>query len=284
MLGKTLILGGSGLLGQALVSTLRQLHIPPLTPSHAELDVLDFRALENYLAKHKPSIIFNAVAYTQVDKAEDEEDAAMRLNRDLPARLAEFVAEKNIWLMHYSTDFVFDGNKKTPYLPSDAINPLNAYGRSKLAGEKAILATAPENSCIVRTAWLFGPGGKNFVKTVISKAMEGEPLRIVDDQIGSPTFTDDLAHYSLSLANIRKPGIFHIVNQGAVSWYDLAQVTLRIMDYRSPLTAIKTGEFPSKAARPAYSALNSKDFILAAGIVPRSWLAALEAFLGAYTV
>ena len=281
MLGKTLILGGSGLLGQDLVSTLRQVYIPPLAPTREELDVLNFRALEAYVAKHKPSVIFNAAAYTQVDQAEDEEDAAMRLNRDLPAQLAKLVAGKDIWLMHYSTDFVFDGTKGAPYTPKDTPNPLNAYGRSKLAGEQAILAHAPDNSCIVRTAWLFGAGKKSFVRTILSNAVEGKPLRIVDDQIGSPTFSSDLAHYSLALANVHKPGIFHIVNQGAVSWYDLVCAALKLRGIRTDITPVKTGEFFCKAARPAYSALDTKDFIAATGIVPRSWLAALEVFLGA---
>lgn len=281
MLGKTLILGGSGLLGQDLVSTLRQVYIPPLAPTRDELDVLDFQALEAYLNEHKPSVIFNTTAYTQVDQAEDEEDAAMLLNRDLPARLAKLVAGKNTWLMHYSTDFVFDGTKGSPYTPKDTPNPLGVYGRSKLAGEQAILAQAPDNSCIVRTAWLFGVGKKNFVRTIISNAVEGKPLRVVNDQIGSPTFSADLAHYSLGLANARKPGIFHIVNQGAVSWYDLACAALKLRNVRADIIPVKTGEFPCKAVRPAYSALDTKDFIAATGIVPRPWLAALEAFLGA---
>ncbi len=268
-------------MGQDLVSTLRQVYIPPLAPTREELDVLDFQALKAYLDEHKPSVIFNAAAYTQVDQAEDDEDAAMLLNRDLPKQLAKLVAGKNIWLMHYSTDFVFDGTKGSPYTPKDTPNPQNVYGRSKLAGEQALLAHAPGNSCIVRTAWLYGARRKNFVRTIISNAMEGKPLRVVDDQIGSPTFSSDLAHYSLALANVRKPGIFHIVNQGAVSWYGLACAALKLRGIRGGITPVKTGEFACKAARPAYSVLDTKDFIAATGIVPRPWFSALEVFLGA---
>lgn len=281
MLEKALILGGTGLLGQALVTVLRDLQLTPLVPTRHELDVLNFAALEDYLDTHRPSAIFNAVAYTQVDKAEDEEDAALPLNRDLPAQLARLVENKNTWLMHYSTDFVFDGAKQRPYTPEDAVNPLSAYGRSKLEGEKAILARKLENACIVRTAWLFGPGRKNFVDTILAKAAEGEALRVVDDQLGSPTFTEDLAGYSLSLAQTRTPGIFHITNRGSASWFTLAQTALRLRGLTTLITPIKTGDFPCKAARPAYSVLQTRRFTQATGIVPRAWTAALEDYLGA---
>lgn len=281
MLEKVLILGSTGLLGQALVAVLRDLQLTPLTPARRELDVLDFAALKDYLDTHRPRVIFNAVAYTQVDKAEDEEEAAMPLNRDLPAQLARLIEGRNIWLMHYSTDFVFDGQKQRPYTPEDAPNPLSAYGRSKLAGEKAILARAPGNACIVRTSWLFGPGRKNFVDTILAKATEGEALRVVDDQFGSPTFTEDLAGYSLSLAQTRAPGIFHIANRGTASWFTLAETALKLKGLDTPIMPIKTGDFPCKAVRPAYSVLQTRRFTQATGIVPRAWTAALEDYLGA---
>ena len=281
MLGKALILGGTGLLGRALVTILRDLQLTPLAPARHELDVLDFEALENYLGTHRPSAIFNAVAYTHVDKAEDEEEAALPLNRDLPAQLARLVEGKNTWLVHYSTDFVFDGRKQRPYTPEDTPNPLSAYGRSKLEGEKAILARKLDNACIVRTSWLFGPGRKNFVDTILAKATEGEALRVVDDQLGSPTFTEDLAGYSLSLAQARKPGIFHIANRGTASWFTLAQTALNLKGLDTPITPIKTSDFPCKAVRPAYSVLQTRRFTQATGIVPRAWTAALEDYLGA---
>ncbi len=281
MLEKTLILGGTGLLGRALCTVLRELRLAPLAPTRGELDVLDGKALKNYLDEHRPSAIFNAVAYSQVEDAEDDEDAAMPLNRDLPAQLARLVAGREIWLTHYSTDFVFDGQKQRPYLPEDATTPLSAYGRSKLAGEQAILAKNLSNVCIVRTAWLFGPGRKNFVNTILSKALEGSPLRVVDDQIGSPTFTEDLAHYSLSLTKARLPGIFHIVNRGAASWYDLAKAALRLKGLDTSIMPVKTEDFPMKATRPNYSVLQTKKFTQATGIVPRSWEEALADYLGA---
>ena len=281
MLGKVLILGGTGLLGQALVSVLRELQLTPLAPDRQELDVLNFAALQDYLAEHRPTAIFNAVAYTQVDRAEDEEDAAMLLNRDLPEQLARMVKDENTWLLHYSTDFVFDGKKQRPYNPEDATNPLGAYGRSKLAGEKAILEQNLDNACIVRTSWLFGPGRKNFVATILGKALAGEDLRVVDDQTGSPTFTEDLASYSLSLAQTRRPGIFHIANRGAASWFALAEAALKLKDLHTSITPIKTGDFPCKALRPAYSVLHTKRFTEVTGIVPRTWTTALEDYLGA---
>lgn len=281
MLAKALILGGTGLLGQALTTTLRQLYLSPLTPTHSELDVLDFAALKNYLDAHQPSVIFNTVVYSQVEKAEDKSEAGalMALNRDLPAQLAKLVAGRNTWLMHYSTDFVFDGKKQRPYLPEDAPNPLSAYGRSKLAGENAILDMHLNNATIVRTAWMFGPGRNNFVKTIINKALDGESLRVVDDQVGSPTFSEDLALYSLSLAQSRVPGLFHIVNGGQASWYDLAKTALQMHGLDTPITPVKTKAFPLKAVRPEYSVLHTRKFTLATGIVPRPWTEALEFYI-----
>ena len=281
MLGNVLILGGTGLLGQALIAVLHELRLTPLAPGRQELDVLNFKALEDYLDAHRPSAIFNAVAYSQVEDAEDDENAAMPLNRDLPAKLAELTQSRGSWLMHYSTDFVFDGKKKFPYTPEDHPNPLNAYGRSKLAGENAILSLNTSTACIVRTAWLFGPGRKNFVRTILGKALEGSSLRVVDDQVGSPTFTEDLAHYSLSLAQTRAPGIFHIVNRGSVSWYTLAKTILEFKGLGTPITPVKTEDFPMKATRPAYSVLHTKKFTEATGIVPRPWTEALADYLGA---
>ncbi len=281
MLSKPLILGSRGLLGQSLGLMLRDAGLMPLAPDRAELDVLDFAALQAYLDKHKPTVIFNAVAYTQVDKAEDEPDEAMRLNRDLPAALAGMIKARPTWLIHYSTDFVFDGSKRTPYFPEDATNPQSVYGYSKLAGEEAILSRNLPNAVVVRTAWLFGPGKRNFVSTILGKAMEGVPLRVVDDQIGSPTFSDDLAQYSISLAQARAPGLFHIVNRGQASWYEFAKAALQMQGLPLDITAVKTGEFPVKAVRPAYSVLHTRDFSTATGIVPRAWTEALQDYLGA---
>ena len=281
MLSNVLILGGSGLLGQALATVLRQLRLPPLAPMRNELNVLDFKALEDYLDTHRPSVIFNAAAYSQVEDAEDDEGAAMPLNRDLPAQLADFTRRRDIRLMHYSTDFVFDGKKRVPYSPEDAPNPLSAYGRSKLAGENAVLSVNTTTACIVRTAWLFGPGRKNFVRAILGKALDGSPLRVVDDQLGSPTFTEDLAHYSLSLAQTGASGIFHIVNRGITSWYALAKTALELKGLSTPIMPVKTAEFPMKATRPEYSALHTKKFTQATGIVPRPWTEALADYLGA---
>jgi dTDP-4-dehydrorhamnose reductase len=183
--------------------------------------------------------------------------------------------------VHYSTDFVFDGKKTQPYLPEDEPNPLSAYGRSKRSGEQAIIAENLNNVCIIRTAWLFGPGRKNFVDTILNKAASGSPLRVVNDQIGSPTFTEDLARYSFNLVQVRTPGIFHIVNQGAGSWYDLARAALKLKDLKTPIIPVKTKEFPMKATRPKYSTLHTKKFAQVTGVEPRPWSEALADYLGA---
>lgn len=274
-----LILGGSGLLGSALVQYLDKQGISVNAPSRTDLDVLDALALDKYISKHEPDLIFNCVAYTQVDKAESEPEQAMLYNRDLPKTLGQIVKGKNSFLIHYSTDFVFNGLKKEPYKPEDTTDPLCVYGASKLAGEQELEKLELENCAILRTAWLFGPRRKNFVHTILSVCSKNGEASVVQDQIGSPTFTDDLAKLSYKFALARKSGIFHAVNSGEASWRELAAEAARLVLDRCIVHSINTESLGLPARRPMYSVLDNSSFSTVTGVKPRLWTEALQEYL-----
>ncbi len=276
-----LVLGGAtGLLGQALARVAAAAGYAVTATGRQDFDPCDSTALADRIDAVSPQIVFNAIAYTQVEQAEDEEEAAMRLNRVLPCALGRIVkARPGVHLVHFSTDFVFDGRKTSPYAVDDAPNPLNAYGRSKLAGEQALLQLQMENCCIVRTAWLFGPDKKNFVRTILDLCRQRSSLNVVHDQIGSPTYSMDLAAYSLKLAQAKGSGIFHIVNSGEANWCELAAEAVRLAQVECSINAIPSSEYPQKAVRPAYSVLDTSRFASVAGVIPRPWPQALADYI-----
>ena len=274
-----LLLGGSGLLGSALRRALAGAEWRVSAPSHQELNVLDFDALRGYLSALEPELIFNCVAYTQVDRAESEPALAMRCNRDLPQALGAWVRGRNSFLVHYSTDFVFNGQKAEPYLPGDPADPLCVYGATKLAGEEALQAMHLENCAILRTAWLYGPGGRNFVRTILGVcAMHGQ-ARVVDDQAGSPTYSRDLARWSVRFARAPQSGIFHAVNSGKTSWHGLAAEAVRLALPGCTVHPINTAELTLPARRPAYSVLDNSGFSVCIGEPMRPWTEALHDYL-----
>lgn len=274
-----LILGGSGLVGSALVQYLNKCGLSVNAPSRMMLDVLDFRALSDYISKHEPDLIFNCVGYTRVDKAESEPEQAVLYNRDLPKVLGQNIKGKKSFLVHYSTDFVFNGRKKEPYEPEDTTDPLCVYGASKLAGEQELKKLELENCAILRTAWLFGPRRKNFVHTMLSVCSKKGEARVVSDQVGSPTFTDDLAELSYRFALARKSGIFHAVNSGEASWRELAAEAVRMVFDECVVHSISTESLNLPACRPMYSVLNNSSFSAVAKEKPRPWIDALHAYL-----
>ncbi len=289
--GKTiLVLGGSGLLGSALLNGLdcrgeeavkRGATAPNrvFAPSHQELDVLDFPALNRYISALEPDLIFNCVAYTQVDKAESEPKAAMRYNRDLPKILGRLVQGSKSFLIHYSTDFVFDGLKGAPYLPDDATAPLCVYGASKLAGEEELKALGLENCAVLRTAWLYGPGGRNFVRTILGVCARNGVARVVQDQSGSPTYSRDLAGWSLKFAENPQNGIYHAVNSGGTSWYGLAAAAVNLAMPHCSVQPIYSAELDRPARRPTCSVLDNSGFAARLGFELRPWSEALREYL-----
>lgn len=277
---KALVLGGkNGLLGRAVAAALTAAGVAVVPLSSADADFFDIEALHDLVDAHDPDCLVNAVAYTQVDKAEDEPESAFRLNASLPALLGVLAEERGLRLVHYSTDFVFDGIKLTPYLPADATNPLSVYGASKLAGEQALRDLAPEGLLILRTAWLFGPGKMNFVRRMLDLAAERPELRVVDDQHGSPTCTLDLAEMTVDLLRAGASGLFHAVNTGEATWHSLAAEALRLAGLATPVLPIATRDYPVKAVRPPYSVLDVSDLARATGKRPRHWKEALAEYV-----
>ena len=280
---KALVLGGaSGLVGQALVDTLSHAGWDVRATSRSDVDFFSpdaadvLRALVDSL---EPTCIFNAVAYTGVDAAEDDPEAATILNRTVPVMLGRLVKTCGCGLVHFSTDFVFNGKKKQPYTTEDATDPQCVYGRTKREGEEALLALDLPECAVVRTAWLFGPGRRNFVSTILGLCRERPSINVVHDQIGSPTYTVDLAQYTLKLVEAGATGLFHIVNSGQASWCELASEAANLAQIECKVTPIPSSAYPQKAARPAYSVLDCTELARLTGINPRPWPLALRDYV-----
>jgi len=277
---KVLVLGGAnGLLGRAVVAALTQADVNVVAASSADVDYFDADALDDFLDEHDPDCIINAVGYTQVDKAEDEPEEAYRLNAALPALLGVLAEEYELRLVHFSTDFVFDGAKGAPYLPTDATNPLSVYGASKLAGEEALLALDIPGLLILRTAWLFGPGKMNFVQRMLQLGAERPELSVVDDQSGSPTCTTDLAKLTVALLQNGATGLLHAANSGQASWFELASAAITLAGLPCAMKPIPTSGYPTRAKRPPYSVLDLSETTRLAGYAPRTWREALAEYV-----
>ena len=254
-----LLLGSRGMLGSCLMRYI------PSTPAAGQwrlsgydlpdVDVADPASVEELFVREKPSVVVNCAAYTNVDGAETDPDAAFRVNAAAPEILARAAAASAALLVHISTDFIFDGNHPGPYRENDAPNPLSVYARSKLLGEKAVVAIAPQH-LIIRTAWLYGPNGKNFVDTILQIARDTGTLKVVDDQAGSPTFTGFLAEYLWKLVACEARGIYNVAGAGTCTWYDLACEAIRLARVNATVTPCATADFPRPASRPRNSSLD----------------------------
>lgn len=250
---KIFLLGKSGLLGHAIASVFQGQH-ELFSPSSDECDITSKPSLRRCLDEARPDFVINAAGYAQVDRAEEEQKKAFALNSKAVTSLVLILKEKNIPLLHFGSDYDFDGKKKTGYSELDMPAPLSAYGRSKFEGELAVTQNF-EKFYLVRTAWLFGPGGKNFVDTMLFLAQEDAPIRVVNDQIGCPTFTFDLAQALLGLLKGKPYGIYHIVNDGNTSWYDFAVEIFSQLGIPKKIIPIRSAELKRPALRPANSIL-----------------------------
>jgi dTDP-4-dehydrorhamnose reductase len=270
-----LITGADGQLGHDLIELLQGQTLHAF--DHAGLDIADAAAVEQTVSRVKPDWIVNAAAFNDVDGAEQNQAAAFAVNADGPENLANAAARAGAGLIHVSTDYVFDGRKGSPYDENDAPNPLSVYARSKHEGERRVLASGAR-ACVLRTAWLYGRHGKNFVKAIQSAAARGGPLRVVADQVGSPTSTADLAAAIAALMRTPAAGLYHVVNAGACSRFEFARA---IVGGNVEVLPITTQEAARPAPRPAYSALTSVRWA-STGLAPlRGWRDALEAYLRA---
>lgn len=242
------------------------------------LDITDAGAVKTFFSGYRPDIIFNCAAMTDVPGCETDSETAVRVNAEGPRNIAAAAEQCGAKLVHISTDYVFDGTSAVPYNENDECRPINAYGRSKLLGER-YATRACSRVFTVRTAWLYGYTGKNFVKTVLRKALAGEPLRVVNDQFGCPTNADDLAHHLLKIALTEEYGVYHITGNGICSWYDFAAEILKDAGLNAPLAPCSTAEFPSPVRRPAYSVLDHAMLRRTVGDEMRGWKEALAAYI-----
>ncbi|MCD6454416.1 MAG: dTDP-4-dehydrorhamnose reductase [Candidatus Aminicenantes bacterium] len=279
---RILITGGKGQLSWALKKELE--HHTLLAPSREELNITDFRKFEQMVSEFKPEFLINTAAMTNVDACEDEPLKAFAVNAIAPGRIAEFSERYSFTLIHISTDYVFDGRKKEPYIEEDCAFPISVYGNSKLAGENLVNSNSSE-SYVLRTAGLFGPGGrKNFVRFVVENLKEGRPLKIVSDRYSSPTYTLELARQiKIIIEKKPLPGVYHATSEGECSWYDFAKRIAEIKGFNSYLISpVKAEEFKQKAMRPLYSVLENRKLKNAGLNVFSHCMEALERYLLEY--
>lgn len=261
---KVLVTGAAGMLGRDLQIALAERGAEVVATDLGELDITDPSSVAKIVASDLAkgcAWCVNCAAYTAVDRAEGEPDAARRINALGPSYLAEACRMSGMRLVHISTDFVFDGAKREPYEEGDATSPLGLYGQTKLEGEQAIIERLP-GAIIVRTAWLYGPHGPSFPRTILKAFREGRALRVVDDQWGTPTYTLDLARTLCTMMELELPGgVYHAAGPECVSRLDWAESVVRIAAVKdqcepAPIALAKTSDFPTPAARPAYSCLS----------------------------
>jgi dTDP-4-dehydrorhamnose reductase len=254
---RILITGANGMLGQDLTAILRQQNIEVIPTDIDTLDITNNKQAEEFLDKEDFDFLIHTAAYTNVDGAETEQEKAFLINYQGTENLAKYTAKRNIPIIYISTDYVFDGTKKSPYETDDKTNPINIYGLSKLKGEEAVLKYNKKHY-ITRTSWLYGHKGRNFVETIIKLATEKPELRIVDDQIGCPTWTVELAKSITIIIKEQKPyGIYHICGSGHTSWYGFAKKIVELMKIDTNLIPVTTEEYPRPAQRPKYSIMNN---------------------------
>jgi dTDP-4-dehydrorhamnose reductase len=260
-----LITGAGGMLGGALRDLLESAGAVTVSCSRQELDISDEAAVREKLQAVRPDVVLNCAAYTKVDQAETETESAFRCNADGVGVVARCCVEVGAKLVHYSTDYVFDGSLRRPLRPEDPVGPISTYGKSKLAGEQQLREVDPPGWMIIRTAWLYGPGGANFPQSILSAARAGKPLRVVDDQRGAPTFTRDLAAATVHLLQAGATGCWHIANTGETTWFGFARAILDAFHVTpvsiEPVSSEQWARIrPGSATRPAYSVFDLEPY------------------------
>jgi dTDP-4-dehydrorhamnose reductase len=262
------LLGARGMVGSALAKQLPFASVSAF--SHQELDITDYVNLEKIFLRNKPEFVFNAAAFTRVDDCEKFREAAFVANAQAPAHIAGLCNKYNATLVHFSTDYIFDGDSSRPYLESDPPNPINYYGTTKLEAEKRIAASGCAH-LIVRSAWIFGRNGDNFVKKILRRAMAGAKLFAPVNQIGSPTYAEDLATATLRLLEQRATGIVHFTNAGFCSRHEQAIAILQMYGLNNSVEAAKNDGLLVPAKRPPFSVLDTSRYAEITGHTPRSW-------------
>jgi dTDP-4-dehydrorhamnose reductase len=252
---RLLITGAGGMLGTEMVRAARQDGHDVVASSHAELDIVNAPACDAAIPAARADTVINCAAFTDVDGAESDEGAATAVNGHGAGNVAHAAAKAGATIVQVSSDYVFDGASAEPYVESDPTAPLSAYGRSKLAGELAVAAAHPRGHAIVRSSWLFGAGGKNFVETMLRLGAERDEVAVVTDQVGCPTWTGHLARGLIELCSTFAPGIHHMAGDGVTSWHDFAVQIFKTAQVDCRVRPTTTAQLPRAARRPAYSAL-----------------------------
>jgi dTDP-4-dehydrorhamnose reductase len=282
---RVLITGAGGQLGSALIATAPP-GVTAVALDRGQCDITDRPTVEALLDREAPTLLINAAAYTAVDRAEEEREAAYRVNAEAPGILARACAARDIRLFHVSTDFVFDGQRSSPYPPDAATAPLGVYGQSKLAGEAAVLASGA-NALIMRTGWVYSQVGQNFLRTMLRLHGERDEISVVADQVGTPTSAESLALALWAAArDLQLSGVYHWSDAGVCSWYDFAQaigeeaLTLGLLERAAQVRPIRSEDYPTPARRPAYSVLDKSASWRDLQLVPRHWRVELRRVLG----
>ena len=276
---KILITGAYGMLGSDLREVLKNHEL--IATGSKDLDITDKEKVIEFISQNSPEIVINAAAYTAVDDCETSYDDAYAVNAIGPRNLAIACNKLGIPLIHISTDYVFDGSKRTPLVENDKLGPQSVYGKTKLEGEKFIQENT-DKYFILRTAWLYGLHGNNFVKTMLGLAENHDEITVVDDQIGSPTYSLDLAVSIANILNSDKYGIYHLTNEGECSWCEFSKRIFDLSNIDVKVIPVSTEEFPRPAPRPHYSVLSNQKWIKAGFPPMRDYKEALRDVLSLY--
>lgn len=289
---RTLVTGKNGQLGRSLHKLVSEKKYDNefIFVGREELDLSSENNIDHYFdSNDKFDVIINCAAYTAVDKAEEEAGLANQINHLAVRQLAEIAKAQQAKLIHISTDYVFDGESDKPYIETDETNPINVYGRTKLAGEKAIQEFMPTNAIIIRTSWVYSEHGNNFVKTMLRLGGERDELNVVSDQIGSPTYAADLAGVLLEIINNKNyqdkeqsTEIYHYSNEGEISWNDFAQEIFKLAEIDCKVNPINTKQYPTPARRPKNTLMDKNKIIKSFNIESNSWKGVLLSFIAKY--
>lgn len=275
---RTLVFGGTGMLGHSVTHLWRTRGATVLALGRRQADITDRDSVSHWVRSFRPEVVVNCAAFTKVDDCETEEDKATAINGQALAGLVAAAESISASLVHISSDYVFDGTARRPIVEEAPTGPRSAYGRGKLMGET--LALGYDRALVVRASWLFGPGGPNFAATIRRLLLAGKaPLKVVDDQIGRPTYTPYLAEALWQLLRGQHHGLFHYGNSEAVSWHGFATEIARRVARGTEVLPVPTSEFPRPAPRPAYSVLDVSKFETATGTIVKSWVAGLSDYL-----
>ena len=282
---RTLVTGANGQLGKSIKNLVIQQQISDsfVFTTRDQLNLSDLQGLKSYFETHTFDLIVNCAAYTKVDKAEIDENQANLINHLAVKKIAEIAQSNNIKLIHISTDFVFDGFKSQPYLENDTANPLNAYGKTKLAGENAVISIMKFNAIIIRTSWVYSEYGNNFVDTILKLVKNGNELNVVSDQIGTPTYASDLGLAILNIirsekfnGNEQESQIYHYSNKGFCNWHDFAKEIIKILGSNCILNSIKTEDYPTTAKRPRSTIMSNDKISQEFGLKINFWKDSLK--------